>query len=1232
MVGKSASTHAIGSDRSDPDATFTRPAQPGPRSEIADEGILSVTVGGSVTAVIDTLGDHDLINVNLVAGQTYLIALQGSGATPLFDSFITVTNPSAALVALDDDGGRQFESLVTFTAATTGTYQIDAGAFDDSDTGQYTVDVRQRGTDNVPANFTTTATLALGTPTYNFIETGSDIDMFAFTATAGTAYAIELSGGADYLSDPGALPPGELDTILTIYDGLGNVVATSDDISLEAGDIGSRTNFYAETGGTYYVQVESYGQTGGYSLNAETTTPLAAIDWGSRVASNAVTVYFAGVGEVYDGVSSLGWTPYEIGRAMAALQTYADVTDLSFTVTNDPNAATFKLVTTESDQFLGYFYPPGETNEGVGVFATNGTGWDDTGGLERGGYGFITLVHEFGHGLGMAHPHDAGGGSDILIGVTGPFGSLGQFDLNQGVYTTMSYNDGFAAHPDAVDGLPPGFPLNYGYQGGPGALDIALMQQKYGPDTGRNAGNTTYTLPTQNIAGTFWTAIWDAGGTDTIVQAGNVAALIDLTAATLDYSPTGGGVVSYVDGIFGGFTIANGVVIENATGGSGGDTIVGNAAVNLLTGNGGTDVLMGRAGGDTLDGGSGNDTLQGGDGDDVLTGGLGNDGLDGGSGTDAASYAAATQRVVVSLAIAAAQNTLGAGVDTLTAIENLTGSAFGDTLTGDGGANRLQGLAGADTLVGGLGDDMLDGGDGVDIASYAAAATAVTVSLAIAGPQATGGAGSDTLTAIESLTGSAFNDTLTGDGGANNLLGGNGNDLLVGGLGNDLLDGGSGLDTVDYSAATAGITLNLISQSAQNTGAAGSDTVRGVENVIGSAFNDTITGNEFGNVLTGGNGDDALAGNLGNDTLAGGAGTDTANYATASAAVKVNLTILTVQSTLGAGSDTLTGIENLNGTGFDDQFTGDGANNVLTGNAGSDLLVGGLGNDTLNGGAGIDTSSYATATASVTANLGLTAAQNTIGAGTDTFMSIENLIGSAQADTLSGSAQVNTIAGGNGNDLIDGGSGGDIIDGGGNDDTLKGSTGDDLITGGTGNDSIDGGVNLDTVSYVAAGNAVTVNLGLATAQAVGGGQGTDTIVNVENILGSAFGDTLTGSAVANILTGGVGKDILAGGAGHDRFIYRATGDSTVGANADRITDLAAGDILDLSAIDANANTVGVDDAFVQVAAFSNAAGQYTLAFSGGTTTLLADVNGDGAADFSILFTGDVTALTGTWVL
>jgi Ca2+-binding RTX toxin-like protein len=119
------------------------------------------------------------------------------------------------------------------------------------------------------------------------------------------------------------------------------------------------------------------------------------------------------------------------------------------------------------------------------------------------------------------------------------------------------------------------------------------------------------------------------------------------------------------------------------------------------------------------------------------------------------------------------QNTGGAGIDTLSSIEG-SSARTSTTLTGDAGNNVLGGLDGDDLLNGGAGDDILVGGDGNDTASYADAASAVTVSLAIAAAQNTGGAGTDTLIAIENLTGSNFNDTRTGNGVANSLNGGAG--------------------------------------------------------------------------------------------------------------------------------------------------------------------------------------------------------------------------------------------------------------------------------------------------------------------------------------------------------------------------------------------------------------------------------------------------------------------------
>jgi Ca2+-binding RTX toxin-like protein len=114
----------------------------------------------------------------------------------------------------------------------------------------------------------------------------------------------------------------------------------------------------------------------------------------------------------------------------------------------------------------------------------------------------------------------------------------------------------------------------------------------------------------------------------------------------------------------------------------------------------------------------------GGLGDDILEGGAGNDTLNGGAGIDTASYATATAGVTVNLNLATAQNTVGAGTDTITTIENLTGSAFNDTLTGSSAANRIEGGAGNDILNGGLGNDIFVGGSGSDVFFFNSALSA----------------------------------------------------------------------------------------------------------------------------------------------------------------------------------------------------------------------------------------------------------------------------------------------------------------------------------------------------------------------------------------------------------------------------------------------------------------------------------------------------------------------------
>ncbi|URW75324.1 M10 family metallopeptidase C-terminal domain-containing protein [Sphingomonas donggukensis] len=408
------------------------------------------------------------------------------------------------------------------------------------------------------------------------------------------------------------------------------------------------------------------------------------------------------------------------------------------------------------------------------------------------------------------------------------------------------------------------------------------------------------------------------------------------------------------------------------------------------------------------------------------------------------------------------------------------------SVTADGGE-------GNDFLMGTLGNDTLIGGNGNDTASFATAfsnsATGVTVNLNQQGSaQNTGAAGTDTLTGIENLVGSQYNDTLTGD--ANN-------NVIEGGLGNDTLVGGFGNDTASYAGASAGVTVSLALQgAAQNTGVTGNDTLSGFENLLGSAFADTLTGNSGENILTGGAGDDTLnpgANAIGNvDLLDGGAGSDTASFAGFTAGVTATLAGALDGSASVGGQQVavLRSIENLTG--------GDG-NDTLTGDANDNVIDGGLGDDVLDGGAGNDTVSYR-GTIGATVNLSILAAQAT-GYGNDTLVGFENVRTGSGADTITG----------DGNDNI-------FFDGGGA-------------------DTYNGGAGSDTVDYTNITAALTVNLNTTTAQAAS--TGGDILSGIENVVGSL--------TAANTLTGGdTTANRLVGGAAADFLIGRGLGDTLIG--------------------------------------------------------------------------------------
>jgi Ca2+-binding RTX toxin-like protein len=180
------------------------------------------------------------------------------------------------------------------------------------------------------------------------------------------------------------------------------------------------------------------------------------------------------------------------------------------------------------------------------------------------------------------------------------------------------------------------------------------------------------------------------------------------------------------------------------------------------------------------------------------------------------------------------------------------------------------------------------------------------------------------------------------------VFGDNGDNTFFASGGIELFAGLRGNDTVSYAFAHSGVTASL-GNSLSNRGEATFDLYFDIENLIGSRFDDKLTGNSGDNVLEGGAGNDVLIGGT------NGAGGDTASYANATAGVTVKLATASAQNTVGAGTDTLSGFENVTGSAFGDTLTGTAGNNTLIGLAGADELNGGAGADKLIGGAGLDT-------------------------------------------------------------------------------------------------------------------------------------------------------------------------------------------------------------------------------------------------------------------------------------
>ena len=571
--------------------------------------------------------------------------------------------------------------------------------------------------------------------------------------------------------------------------------------------------------------------------------------------------------------------------------------------------------------------------------------------------------------------------------------------------------------------------------------------------------------------------------------------------------------------------------IENAIGSSLGDTFYSNTLANRFDGGGGTDtvnysgasagVIIDLIGQTTFDG-TANDTLSsienaiGSSLGDTFYSNASANRFDGGGGADTVNYAGSSKAVIIDLG---GQVTFdGAVNDTLSSIENATGSAFGDTFYSNALANRF------------------DGGGGSDTVSYAGSSTGVVINLI--GQTTFDGAVNDTLSSIENAVGSSLSDTFHSNALTNRF------------------DGGGGIDTVSYAGSNTGLIIDLIGQTTWDGTV--NDTLSSIENAIGSSLGDTFYSNASAN------------------RFEGGGGADTVNYSGASAGVIIDLIGQTTFD--GTANDTLSSIENATGSSLGDVFYSNTLANRFDGGGGSDTvsyagssagviidLIGqttfdGTANDTLSsienaigsslgdtfysnamanrfdGGGGADTVNYAGSSGAVIIDLGGQITWD--GVANDTLSSIENATGSSFGDTFYSNALANRFEGGGGSDTVSyaGSTLGMVIDligqttfDGVVNDTLSsienaiGSSLSDTFHSNALANRFDGGGGIDTVSYAGSSTGVIIDL---IGQTTWDGTANDTLSSIENAIGSSLGDTFYSNALANRFDGGGGADTV----------------------------------------------------------------------------------------------------------
>ena len=588
----------------------------------------------------------------------------------------------------------------------------------------------------------------------------------------------------------------------------------------------------------------------------------------------------------------------------------------------------------------------------------------------------------------------------------------------------------------------------------------------------------------------------------------------------------------------------------------------------------GDDTTLGTEGADTYRGIDGNDTLNGGLGDDALFGGNGDDILRGGDGQDL-----------------------------------IHGNLGDDQILGGDGNDQIYAGGGNDVVRGGAGDDRIGGG------YYAG--------------------DSDDPTAVNRLYGEDGNDTISV--GENDIAeGGRGDDSLYG---DGTLYGNEGDDQLsasDFRAATDSATPELYGGDGDDSLNGGNlrdvlDGGAGTDRIYGDGGDDLILGDLSDNSLSGGDGSDVIVLVTGDGSRPAPGYTfvhggeyygwgerplDTLDLSALAGVLTVDLSIAAAQD-IGPARLFIQSIHDVILNGAGGVLLGSELNNGLTGGAGADRLEGRAGDDVLIGGGGADYMAGGVGNDTYHADA-LDQIVELTGEGVDTIVSSAayslNTVGAQNVEnlTLTGEQRINAA----GNAL---------------DNVITGNSATNALSGGAGADRLIGGNGSDVYTVDNLGDVV-VELANEGTDLVKAGVTWTLGANVENLwlvttrqinaIGNELDNTIKGNDRANVIIGMGGRDLMTGNGGTDRFDFRAVSDSAWNAY-DRITDLEAGDVINLSVMDADTTRAG-NQAFVLADAFTGVAGQLTLTYvaSGNFTVLGADVDGDGKGDFRVILDGD----------